>query len=234
MKKNLRKINSSILAACIVTVFMAVTTATTTPVNALQPVTLTLIGGSGTNLTRNETEMLSMPSTTGIGGTKGSGGNVNNVGTYQGVSLLYLCNLVGGIQNGSIIRTIDVTGTFSVDFNYTQVQNGVGFNTYNATGGAALNATQPLTVIVAYSYNGSDLSSSNGPLRMGILSPEGLVTDGSLWNKQVAKIQIIPPAVPEFAPDSALIVIACFVALTMFVAFKKGLNTPHMSRRIRG
>lgn len=231
LRKNLGTSISSGFTASIMIALIIVSTGATIPAYALQPVTLTLIGGTGT-MTKNATDILAMPSTSGLGGTKSASGSISNYGTYQGVSVLYLCNLVGGIQNGSTIRTVDVTGNYTVDFTYAQVQNGTGFNTYN-TSGTAVSATQPLTLMLAYSYNGSELSSSNGPLRAVIVGSEGLVTDGSFWNKQVAKIQIIPPAIPEFTPNTAIILIACFVGLTMLVAFKKGLSVSHASTHSR-
>lgn len=139
--------------------------------------------------------------------------------------MLYLCSLVGGIQNGSTIRTIDVTGNFTADFTYEQVQNGTGFTTYS-TNGTAVNATQPITLMLAYSLNGTELSSSNGPLRAVMVGSEGLASTGSYWNKQVTTIQIIPPSVPEFMPDAAFALIAFFVIATAFIVFKKGLTTP--------
>jgi hypothetical protein len=224
-KKFRTKINRGLMASAIIAVLVI---ATAMPVFALQPVTLTLIGSTGTTITKNATEILAMPSVSGLGGTRGSSGTIGNYGTYQGVSLLYLCNLVGGIQNGSTIRTIDVTGNFTADFTYEQVQNGTGFATYS-TNGTAVNATQLLTVVIAYSLNGTELSSSNGPLRAVIVGPEGLASTGSYWNKQIATIQIIPPSIPEFMPDSALALILCFMAIATFVAFKKGLTTPQAS-----
>jgi hypothetical protein len=219
MEKNL-KTRKRVFASLIVIALLASLMAATLSVSALQPVTLTLVGPTGTTA-KNRDDILSMPSTTGFGGTKGSGGNVNNKGTYVGVSVLYLCNLVGGINNGDIVKVIDQSGSFIVSFSYQQVHDGVDFNTYNADTGANQTATLPLTLIIAYSYNGSDITGSNGPLRAAALSPEGLVTDGSLWNKQVARIEITTPVVPEYPIAISFVLIACVLTLIAYFASKK-------------
>jgi hypothetical protein len=219
--------NRGVFAACIMATLIAIAVAATIPVFALQPVTLTLTGDTGT-ITKNETDILAMPSTSGDGGTRKSSGSISNYGTYVGVSVLYLCDLVGGIDEVSTIRTIDSTGSFTQDFTYEQVNDGQGFDTFNPTTGAPQEATQPLTLILAYSYNGSELSESDGPLRAVIVGPEGLATTSSLWNKQVTTIEIIPD-IPEY---TILAWIACLAGFTILIVFAKSRKSTHKNAHI--
>ena len=228
MMKNLRA-GKRVFTVIVVIALLASVTAATMHAFALQPVTLTLIGGTGT-ITKNQDDILAMPSISGDGGTRTSSGKISNVGTYAGVSVLYVCNLVGGITSDSIISLIDTTGTYIVNFTYQQVNDGQGFNTYNPTTGDAQAATQPLTLILAYSVNGSELASSSGPLRAVIVGSEGLLTEGTFWNKQIEKIQIYP-AVPEYPIGAIFALTACFLTLVAYVAFKKGAGIAQLNTR---
>jgi hypothetical protein len=227
MARKSRINNRGVFAACMMITLTAIAVAATMPVYALQAVTLTLTGGTGT-ITKTEVDIIAMPSTSGQGGTKSGGGSISNYGTYEGVSVLYLCNLVGGIDENSVIRTIDASGEYITDFTYEQVNDGQGFATYNPTTGEAQEATQPLTLILAYSLNGSELSGSSGPLRAVIVGPEGLLTSSSLWNKQVTQIVIIPD-VPEY---TILAWIACLAVFTILIVFAKSRNSPRKNAHI--
>ncbi len=227
MERKIRINKRGVFVICIMMALIAMPIAATMQAYALQPVTLTIIGDMGT-ITKNEANILAMPSTTGQGATRGSSGSISNVGTYQGVSVMYLCNLVGGIGPNYTIRTIDVTGNYIVDFTYAQVHDGTGFTTYNPTTGAEQAPTQPLTLILAYSVNGSELSSSSGPLRAVIVGSEGLATSSQLWNKQVATVQLIPD-IPEY---TLFAWIACLAGFTIIFVYLKGRSVWNKSANI--
>ena len=227
MVRKIRISKRSVFAVCIMVTLIAVAVAATIPVFALQPVTLTLTNGTDT-ITKDETDILAMPSTSGDGGTRKSSGSISNYGTYEGVSVLYLCNLIGGIDENSLIKAIDVSGEYSVDFTYEQVNDGQGFTTYNPTTGEEQEATQPLTLILAYSLNGSELEAGTGPLRVAIVGSEGLATTSSLWNKEVATIEIIPD-IPEY---TILAWIACLAGFTIVIVFAESRKSPHKNANI--
>lgn len=227
MARKIRISNRGVFTVCMMVTLIAIAVAATLPVYALQPVTLTLTNGTDT-ITKNEVDILSMPSTSGDGGTRKSSGSISNYGTYQGVSVLYLCNLIGGIDENSLIKAIDVTGEYITDFTYEQVNDGQGFTTYNQTTGEEQEATQPLTLILAYSVNGSELSASDGPLRAVIVGSEGLATSSQLWNKQVTTIEIVPD-IPEY---TILAWIACLAGFTILLVFAKSRKGPHKNAHI--
>ena len=132
MARKIRISNRGVFTVCMMVTLIAIAVAATLPVYALQPVTLALTNGTDT-ITKNEVDILAMPSTSGDGGTRKSSGSTSNYGTYQGVSVLYLCDFIGGIDENSLITAIDVTGEYITDFTYEQVNDGQGFTTYNPT-----------------------------------------------------------------------------------------------------
>ena len=85
-----------------------------------------------------------------------------------------------------------------------------------------------MTLILAYSVNGSELSASDGPLRAVIVGSEGLATSLQLWNKQVTTIEIVPD-IPEY---TILAWIACLAGFTILLVFAKSRKGPHKNAHI--
>lgn len=150
-------------------------------VHAAGPLPITVIGADGTPHTIND--ITTMTPTIGPGGYKNTGSTVF-AGTYQGVSLLALCNAIGtnlaSYQNVTV-QTSGGSGT-TITFNYDQVANGINiapqYTTYNNITGASQSPTQPVSLIVAYQFaNGSALPGT-GPTRLMIVGPEGLLFQG--------------------------------------------------------
>jgi hypothetical protein len=149
---------------------------------------LTLIGATGNQIVLNSSEIAKLPTFSGYGGYKSSGGMLGGFGNYSGVQLLTLLNLVGGITAN---QTVTITGSdgYSMVYTYQQV-NGQGYITYDSVTGSESSATQPLTVVLAYYCNGTTLTSDVGPLRLVILGPQRLLTEGHFWTKLVDKIEV--------------------------------------------
>jgi len=162
----------------------ATTAVSTTPVGL---VALTVTNGSKVK-TYSLADLQALKSITGNGGTKGKGGTVNGPFSYQGVALIDLLNAVGGIASGQSVKLTGSDG-YTTTITYDQIING-GFSTYDATGAPVTPATKP-TLVVVYSSNGTLLDSTTGPLEMGLLSNENLVSDGNLWAKMLIKIDIV-------------------------------------------
>ena len=151
---------------------------------------LTLKGANGEEKVLDQTEFTELPPTTGKGGFKTSGGVISEVSTFTGVSVLSLCDLVGGMPSDATL-TVTASDGYSMVYTYNQV-NGNGFTTYDPVTGSQKAASQPLTLVVNYLHNDTAFSSNHGPLRMGIVGSEGLLTEGNLWVKKVAQIEITP------------------------------------------
>ncbi len=151
-------------------------------------ITLSIVAANGTKVTLYANDLAAMASYTSNGGTRSSTGTLANFGAYTGVSFVNLCNLVGGVSSSN---TIKVTGSdgYSTTYSYGQL-TGQGVGTYDSTGNQ-VNATKPLTMIVAYYLNGTSLASGAGPLRTIIVGSESLYTTGSVSAKMVVKIEIL-------------------------------------------
>jgi len=154
---------------------------------SLPSMNLTIVALNGTQLVLNEVDIQNLPSYESYGGYKNILGNIRGLGNYTGVPLTTLCNLVGGIasNNSLLISSID---NYTTTFSYDQV-NG-SFTTYDNITGQEVPHTQPLTPILAYYFNHTDLPASDGPLRVAIVGPEGLATFSGYWIKQVVKLEI--------------------------------------------
>ena len=155
---------------------------------SLPPISLTLVGLDSTQIVLNETDIGSLPSLESYGGLKNQLGNIKDLGNYTGVPLSTLCNLVGGINATDSLR-ITATDSYTITLSYGQVVNGA-FITYDNSSGQQVVHNQSLTPILAYYYD--DMNVSDGPLKLAIVGPEGLLTDGTLWVKWVVKLEVLP------------------------------------------
>jgi DMSO/TMAO reductase YedYZ molybdopterin-dependent catalytic subunit len=156
----------------------------------LPPMNLTLVGANGVEKILHASDMAQFSPVSGRAGFKTSVGSIRGVGNYTGVSLITLCNLVGGIGKSD---SVQITGSdgYSIVFSYNQT-NGNDFVTYDAATGGEVSNEGSFTLILAYHQNGTNISPDHGgPLRLVILEKEGLLTDGYYWVRWVAKIQVI-------------------------------------------
>jgi len=191
----------------------------------LPPSNLTLVAVNGTQITINETEITNLPAIRAYGGLLNSAYIPSDLGNYTGIPLTALCNLVGGIGNGSILIT--AIDNYSIALSNAQL-NG-NWTTYNNTTGQPINQTQPLTPIIAYYFNDANITSAQGgPLQLAIVGPEGLLTDGKYWVHSVVSINIRSTNVPEFSTPFLFpgFMIATVIATMIAVlAFRKKLET---------
>jgi hypothetical protein len=150
--------------------------------------TLTVVAANGTEVVLTPTDIVGLPAYTADGGSRSSSGSVKNIGTYTGVPILDLCDLVGGVTSGDSV-TVTASDGYTSTYTYAQL-NGQDIGTYDAEGNP-LGATEPLTMIVAYHMNGEILSAEEtGLLRVAVVGPEGIITSGNVWAKFVAQIAI--------------------------------------------
>lgn len=169
----------------------------------LPSMNLTLIGWDGRLVTLTETEIDDLTSYRAYGGYKKQTGTITGLGYYTGVPFTTLCDLVGGIEFGDIVRLTASDG-YQKDFTYSEVYG--SFVTYDPVTGQEVSHSQPLVPILAYYLN--DQPITDGPLKSAVVGPEGLATASTYWVKYVVQMEIIgdhtPPALPEFPLGSAM------------------------------
>jgi hypothetical protein len=183
----------------------------------LQPMNLTLIGLNGTSLTLNETDIAKLKSFTSRGGFKTSYGYLRGIGNYTGVSVVDLCNLVGGINTTCSLLVTASDGYFMV-YTYNQVE-GKNFTCYSPATGDEVQSNQAFTMILAYYKDSANLTSDEGPLRLAIVGLGGLLTDGHLWTKMVTKLVIQPPVA-----DWTLVLSGPYSDNMTRTSFESGMN----------
>ena len=160
-------------------------------VHGQSSVILSLIGYDGTTKNYTLSELQSLPSVSGYGGYYQPNQNQINSGNWTGVSLNYLCNQTSGITPTC---TISVIGQGTNNFTYEMVANGTNLNppyiTYNNATGANQNQTQPVTLLLSYFVNGTNLPTSIQPApRLVIIGPEGLLMIGT-GGKSITQVKI--------------------------------------------
>jgi hypothetical protein len=152
---------------------------------------LTLVGFNGTQQNLTASKIAALPSYSGIAGFINSVGTITPPNNYTGVTLITLCNLVGGFNENNSLK-ITASDGYSMVYTYAQI-NG-DFLTFDPATGKEVNHTQPLTCMLAYLKNGTNLSSSGkdpeGPLRFVIIGKEVLLTEGHNWVKSVVKVEV--------------------------------------------
>jgi DMSO/TMAO reductase YedYZ molybdopterin-dependent catalytic subunit len=161
-------------------------TSTTTTTSAAVSSTLTVANGS-TVKSYTLADLQALTPVTGKGGKMGKGGTITGPDSYQGVALTVLLNAVGGLTAGQSVKTTATDG-YSTTLTYDQIING-NLNTYDATGNPVTPAIKPVLVVV-YSKNGTLLDSATGPFEIGLLSDQGVISDGNVWAKLLKQIDI--------------------------------------------
>lgn len=159
------------------------------------------IVGNGTTIILNETGIGGLQTYSGYGGYKTSLPSIKGVGNYTGVPLTALCGLVETLTSASVVRFL-AADNYTQTLTYSQV-NG-NFTAYDNATGQPVQHNQSLTPILAYYFNGQNLASGEGPLKLAIVGPEGVVTDAVYWVKQVIRIEITDQTVPEFSQPMLL------------------------------
>lgn len=183
----------------------------------LPQMTVILVAGNGTQLVITSNDIGSLPSYTAYGGYETQGGFIRGLGNYTGVPLIVFCNLVGGLANGSSLR-ITASDNYTKTLSYDQV-NG-NFTTFDTVTGQQAVHNQSLTPILAYHFDGANLSSDEGPLRLAIVGPERLATESTYWVKFVVKMEILS-APTEFPWLLLIIPAVIFVAIILGAIYRR-------------
>ena len=160
------------------------------PTPAAEPV-LEIVGPDASkSLTLDEMEAL--PITAGDAGFKSSTGKITPPLPHRGVSLKYLAELVGPLDETMGVNVVAKDG-YGITFSYDQLANGT-FVAYDPATGDEVPGPEGLTAIVAFEREGEPLDQdSDGTLRLVIISPKNdQVTDGHWSVKWVAKLEIKP------------------------------------------
>jgi hypothetical protein len=215
-KRVLLVVTLVLVATSAVTCSPARARATATAIN-LPPMALTLVAANGTQLVLTSNDIGSLPSYTAYGGYETQAGFIRALGNYTGVPLITLCNLVGGIANGSSLK-ITASDNYTKTLSYDEV-NG-NFTTFDTVTGKQVPHNQSLTPILAYYFDGANLSSDEGPILLAIVGPERLATTSALWVKFVVKMEILS-APAEFPWLLLIIPLAIFVAIIVAAVYRK-------------
>lgn len=192
----------------------------------LPPMSLTAIGRDGTTKLLNSSDIGSLSNVTGVGGGLNQMGNIINYANWTGVPFRVLCDQIGGIEKGDIVK-VTASDSYSINFTYDQVVNG-SFVTYDQATMNNVTNPLPLTPIIAYYRNMANIS-DKGPLRVAIVGSQGYITDSSLWEYEVVKFQILPNQVPEFTSVFILPLLAILVTL---VFAQKIHRTGHCPKKV--
>ena len=92
--------------------------------------TLTLIGSNGQQQNLTQNDIMALQSCSGQGGFIKSGGEISSVGTYTGVPVVELLNLVGGMTSDETLTVLASDG-YTMTYTYNQVVNGQDFPTFD-------------------------------------------------------------------------------------------------------
>ena len=135
-------------------------------------------------------EIIEMPSIEGWGGRMRSTGDIEGPFKLEGVSIMELCDMVGGINPDTAVKVISRDG-YAMTFSYKQIKES-DFITYDPVSKNEVPHDE-LQMILAYQTDGSKMTFElGGPLRLAILSEKNQVTDGHWWSKWVERIELIP------------------------------------------
>lgn len=139
--------------------------------------TVELINGTYST-TYGDQQIVNITSVTADGGYNKTTGSIVGPDSYTGVNVSHLLTAVGGMtpQQSLLVTSRD---DYQITYTYDQV---VG--------------NESVWMVLAYEMNGEPLYAESIP-RIAFLGPEGPITYGHLWQKQVAVMELVP-VVPEY------------------------------------
>jgi len=147
----------------------------------------TLVALNGTEYVIDQTAFAALPQVEYEGGLMTSAGSIRDVATYTGVLATELCASVGGLSSATSLR-VTAVDDYAMVFTYDQVTG--DFITFDPATGDEVQHTESLHMIFAYLKNGEPLPANEGPIRLVVLGPEGLITEGHNWVKLVVKVEV--------------------------------------------
>ena len=169
------------------------TSPTTTPIPFTIPATqVKIIGADNTTVTLDQDDLVGYTQTSGLGGKYKSVNGIFDYGTYAGVSMTTLLDSVGGISNGQILSVKAADG-YVKNYTYAEV-TGTGLAMYNPATNATAPTTSPVTMILAYSINGTNLTPhetyTNAYLTTSFIGSDGYATIANMFAKYVVEIRV--------------------------------------------
>jgi hypothetical protein len=142
------------------------------------------VAGPSGSLEFTLAELKAMTATEGYGGWKNKVGNITGPRLYKGVAVKDLLALTGGTSTASAIAADGYEAKYSED---DLAGNVSMFDP--ATGDPITSIDGSITMILAYSVDGQPLKSSEGALRIALVSPKAdQVTSSGKWASQVVEI----------------------------------------------
>jgi predicted phosphodiesterase len=159
---------------------------------------LTIVGRTATNLNLTYDELFTMDSHEGLSSFENYYGSVGGEGDYSGVSMADLVDLVGGMEEGDVLRILSIDGYYQ-DFGYLNVH----------PEGAWIEL-QGLMILALTKDDASVPDWADGPMLM-MMPSDGLYSNsdceatsyegqgfdlypsaGARWVKNVATVQVVP------------------------------------------
>ena len=145
---------------------------------------LTLVGDK--EMVLDFDQLLEMDPISGTSGFFTSVGIVNGPFDIKGVSLLDLCELVGGVNSSQFVR-VSAIDQYSMVFSYNQLHG--DFITYDTDLHEIEN--DDLVVVLMYELDSEPLTEDLGsPLRIAIIG-DNVLTEGHYWVKWIDKVEIL-------------------------------------------
>jgi DMSO/TMAO reductase YedYZ molybdopterin-dependent catalytic subunit len=155
--------------------------------NELMEWELTLVGRDGQQVILSYDELLSMPAVETKGGFFSSVGVVYGPYPVKGIQLERLLDLVGGMNPTDVLLVTAQDGYSSV-FDYRQLNGEIDTFEPNTL---RLFPQGAVEFFIIYEQQGERLSEEDGkPLRLAIINPYGLLTEGHWWVKWVNRLEI--------------------------------------------
>ena len=148
---------------------------------------LTLVGSDGQQLILPCEEVVSLPSVETSGGFFSSVGTIYGPYPVKGIPLDTLLDLVGGVTPSDVLLVAAADG-YSMVFDYDQLSGEI--DTFEPDT-LRLVLEGDVEFLLIFEQQGEPLLHENGkPLRLAIISPDGLLTEGHWWVKWVNRLEI--------------------------------------------
>jgi hypothetical protein len=147
-----------------------------------------IVSPEGTSKTLTNADLQNFTWVEGVGGRLRNWQWVEGYGLYRGFDLGEILTRYGGLTPGDSIRVI-ARDNYTRIYTWGNIQG--SFYAFDNVTHQETSTDRRLVLILAFNQDKQPMKDGEGPIRLAIISGDGLLTEANLWVKMVERIEVI-------------------------------------------
>lgn len=162
---------------------------TSSATSYLPAFSIDIISAEGTRKTLTNADLQNFTWVEGVGGRLRNWQWVEGYGLYRGFDVGELLTRYGGLAPGDSIRVV-ARDNYTRVYTWENIQG--SFYVFDNVTHQETSTSRRLVPVLAFLQDNQPMKEGEGPIRLAIISGNGLLTEANLWVKMVERIEVIP------------------------------------------